>query len=529
MTSTEINFYCSLPVGTDISTMTNNIINCLLNDCPYELYWYDKTKSTATNLTGVGSTYTGGTISFPVSSDYASGTYEVDPAKTGAVATAKATVSEIIAKYAGKSDYEKLVGYKDEICALTAYNSAAAGDPSTPYGNPWQFIWVFDKDPSTNVVCEGYSKAFKYLRDMTTFDTPVYCYTVSGSMGGPHMWNIVDIGGICYHVDVTNCDAGAVGDPDKLFLKGVTSPTLSGFSIIGKSYEFDADTQSIYADEISRLSTANYVYVPRTLAGIAVAADSAHKKAYTIGEPFDPAGLKITLTYSESTTADVAYAADPAEFSFSPAAFTVAGNPAVTVTYKGKTADITDITVKKKIPAASDFTFTAPADLTFDGSVKSASVVSSAEGMGNITVKYMKDGAAVSEAVDKGTYKVLIDVAEGTVYSAASDISADSWTFTVEAGSEPEEPAEPETPAEPEIPAESEKPAEPEKPAVKYAMAIGSGIYVDKQNACAGETVNVNAGYDYDIIVTAEDGRIIARISEKVSFIMPASKVIITK
>ena len=60
-------------------------------------------------------------------------------------------------------------------------------------------------------------------------------------------------------------------------------------------------------------------------------------------------------------------------------------------------------------------------------------------------------------------------------------------------------------------------------------MAIGSGIYVDKQNACAGETVNVNAGYDYDIIVTAEDGRIIARISEKVSFIMPASKVIITK
>ena len=561
-TSTEITFTCSLPVGTDTPTMTTNIINCLLNDCPYELYWYDKTISTSTSLTGAGSTYTGGKISFPVSSDYGSG-FSVDPAKTGAVATAKATVSEIIAKYAGKSDYEKLVGYKDEICALTEYNNAAAADPLTPYGNPWQFIWVFDKDTSTNVVCEGYSKAFKYLCDMTAFDTPVYCYTVSGSMGGPHMWNIVDIGGECYHVDVTNCDTGAVGAPDKLFLKGVTSPTSSGFSIIGKNYSFDADSQSMYDDEISRLSTEDYVYVPRTLAGIAVAVDSAHKKAYTIGDAFDPAGLKITLTYSDSTSADVEYAAAPSEFSFSPSVFTAAGNAAVTVTYKGKTVDITDITVKKKAPAASDFTFTAPADLTFDGNAKSASVVASAEGMGNITVKYMKDGEYVSEPVETGTYKVLIDAAEGTVYSAASDITAEGWTFTVEAGSEipvepevpdvPVEPEEPETPEEPERPTnpenpdvperpakpvkptEPETPAEPEKPAVtekpvviNYPVVSGANVLVDKQNAVAGEKVNVNAGYGYDIIVTAANGKVIARLTEKGSFIMPASRVTIT-
>ena len=39
------------------------------------------------------------------------------------------------------------------------------GNNGLPYGDPWQLIYVFDDDPDTNVVCEGYAKAFKYEAD----------------------------------------------------------------------------------------------------------------------------------------------------------------------------------------------------------------------------------------------------------------------------------------------------------------------------------------------------------------------------
>jgi replicative DNA helicase len=51
-----------------------------------------------------------------------------------------------------ESDYEKLQSYRNEICGLTDYNHAAVTD-GAPYGNPWQLIWVFDGNSTTNVVC----------------------------------------------------------------------------------------------------------------------------------------------------------------------------------------------------------------------------------------------------------------------------------------------------------------------------------------------------------------------------------------
>ena len=548
-TSTQITVPCSLPANVDANALSDRIMNSLLNDCPYELYWFDKTSGM-----GMSGNTSEITFSFVVSSDYGSG-YAVDPSKTTAVSSAVTTINEIIAKYAGKSDYEKLVGYKEEICALTSYNQDAANNNSTPYGNPWQLIWVFDNNASTNVVCEGYSKAFKYLCDMTTFDAPVYCYTVSGKMdNGNHMWNIVEIDGKYYHVDITNCDEGSVGAPEKLFLKGVTSPTANGFSINGISYVYDADSKSMYSTETAGLSTTDYTYVPKTLDSIEVSADSAHKKVYTIGESFDPAGLKITLNYSDSSTADVLYADASAEFSFDTSVFSEAGEKSVTVTYKGKTAVITGITVNKKTPAASDFTFTGPADLTADGTAKQASVISSLQGMGTVTVKYEKGGKIVASPVEAGTYKVIIDVAEGTVYSAASDITAPDWTFTLTEEELPEETPEDkpeelpeetpedkpeelpeETPEDKpeELPEETpeDKPEElpeevPEvKPAPIYQISAPSRVYIDKLSAKAGDRINVKAPFGYDMVITDEKGQRVAVISESGSFVMPASKI----
>ena len=64
------------------------------------------------------------------------------------------------------------------------------------------------------MVCEGYSKAFKYLCDLTWTgsDSEVACYLPTGTMdGGDHMWNIVSIGGVNYLTDITNCDSGTIG------------------------------------------------------------------------------------------------------------------------------------------------------------------------------------------------------------------------------------------------------------------------------------------------------------------------------
>ncbi|WP_432651299.1 leucine-rich repeat domain-containing protein [Huintestinicola sp.] len=72
---------------------------------------------------------------------------------------------------------------------------------------------------------------------------------------------------------------------------------------------------------------------------------------------------------------------------------------------------------------------------------------------------------------------------------------------------------------------EEEEPApEPEK-TVYYPVITSGNVVADKSYAAAGQTVNVIAGFGYDIIVTAANGRQIAKITDKGSFTMPASKV----
>ena len=61
------------------------------------------------------------------------------------------------------------------------------------------------------------------------------------------------------------------------------------------------------------------------------------KTTYTVGDSFDPSGLVLTVTYSDSTTDDVAYSAS-AGMTFSGFDSSSAGTKTVTVTYEGKSA-----------------------------------------------------------------------------------------------------------------------------------------------------------------------------------------------
>ena len=263
----------------------------MLSEMPYELYWFDKTEgigmSYGVSLSGEILTVKNLKLSMYISQAYAKineggATYDpltADTAKTSAAKRAAENATQVVAANTAKSDHEKLKAYLDYIKAAVSYNNEAANNNATPYGDPWQIIYVFDNNPSTNVVCEGYAKAFKHLCDLSSFsESDLFCSLVTGTMtvgtsAGPHMWNIVTVGGRNYLVDVTNCDADTVGVPDKLFLCGAAenepskkyTATAGSQSIV---YEYDADTLSDYAS--SDLKLEEMPYSPASVSGLTV-------------------------------------------------------------------------------------------------------------------------------------------------------------------------------------------------------------------------------------------------------------------
>lgn len=239
------------------------VVSYLMMDCPYDLYWYNKSRGGGVNISCQYNQSTG-TIpvvkfTFSVAKEY-QGANETttNPGVTGAAAKAVAKAKGIVASHASKTDWDKLNSYKQEICSLTDYNHDAL-KPDTPYGNPWQLIYVFDNDPNTNVVCEGYSKAFQYLCDLSSFSANTTCYTVTGAMnGGGHMWNVVALDGKNYMADVTNSDTGTIGFRGELFLTLPTAGTVdSGYTfVVGSqsiSYIYDSDSITLLGKEILEL------------------------------------------------------------------------------------------------------------------------------------------------------------------------------------------------------------------------------------------------------------------------------------
>ena len=261
-----------------IEERLNLVYTCLLADCPLELYWHDKTIGIALGYSGSvnGNELSPGiTYKFYVATDYsangAAGTFVTNAAKTGATSTAIANAKAIVTANASKSDVEKLAAYKEKICELVSYDTAAATSMNTADGiDPWQMISVFDGNSGTNVVCEGYAKAFQYLCDLSTFSGDIECHTVNGVMSGGtgaggHMWNVVTMDdGKNYLVDVTNCDTGTIGAPDKLFLAHTTNSqnanqthtfTIGSQNII---FTYDASMADLFCDGYLALSTTAY-------------------------------------------------------------------------------------------------------------------------------------------------------------------------------------------------------------------------------------------------------------------------------
>ncbi len=283
------------------------IVRSLMMDMPYELYWFDKVKGYGflRDVTykhkiqnGVESlSYSNPSdyeepcwrIYFYVSRDYSvSGKQETCDfnttlAQKAAKAAAKAAEDVLHVAESVSSDYAKLCEYRKLIKNYSGYNSEAANTSKYPYGDPWQMIHVFDDDPTTKVVCEGFSKAFKFMCDISSFAGDIDCSLVSGFMGtkpynpedsrstpGSHMWNNLRMeDGKIYLIDVTNAGSDYAAN----FLGGAEyrsniiypktsdadgSYTTNAYSCGGYYYYFDKLTMNLYDDSELIYNTVHY-------------------------------------------------------------------------------------------------------------------------------------------------------------------------------------------------------------------------------------------------------------------------------
>ena len=125
----------------------------------------------------------------------------------------------------GRSDGETLLALCQRLMDCCVYERSAVSDVSTQNFAATAYGALVNG----SAIGEGYAMAYKALCDALDLE----CYVVLGTLDGkPHAWNIVQLGGYYYHVDVAMCDENGV---DTAFLK-------SDEEMSAASYEWDRQT-----------------------------------------------------------------------------------------------------------------------------------------------------------------------------------------------------------------------------------------------------------------------------------------------
>ena len=263
----------ALPQGTTIVDAfvsqfdISLVLTALTLDMPLETFWYDKTEGSSVYFANDGKNITTFKIKMQVTTPHRGLGYDTENPSLKGVKTIYNTTYQnalyYVDKWAGVSDYAKVKGYVQDICALVSYeDSVTLPSYDGGYTDVWQATYVFDNDTTTNVVCEGYAKAFQLLCNLSNF-SDLTCYTINGSKTGGHMWNIVTIDGNNYLVDVTNTDEGAIGSLGGLVLNAPKSGNASVGYTFGLNpdltYTYKPDMFALFSDTgILTLASSDY-------------------------------------------------------------------------------------------------------------------------------------------------------------------------------------------------------------------------------------------------------------------------------
>lgn len=206
----------------------------------------------------------------------------------------------------------------------------------------------------------------------------------------------------------------------------VGTSTSFGTSSAGYSYFCLQENDS----SASYLSQIKITYVPKSISSIAVKT-APTKTTYEAGQTFDPTGLVITATYSDSTTSDISYASNPTAFTFDPTTSTAltTGNTSVTITYGGKSTSqsisVSAAKVLSSISISGQTTSFAEGDtFSFGGTVTAhytdsttANVTASATFSGYNMTTVGNQTVTVSYGGKSQTYQIT--VSQGTLSSIA--------------------------------------------------------------------------------------------------------------
>ncbi len=163
----------------------------------------------------------------------------------------------------------------------------------------------------------------------------------------------------------------------------------------------------------------------KTLSSIVVAT-APTKTTYTVGDYFDPTGLVITRTYSDSTSDTYTYSGHTSEFTFSPSTSTAltTSNTSVTITYGGKTCTQTiSVTAASKTLSSISISgqktsFTIDDSFSFGGTVTANFSDSTSS---NVTASATFSGYDMSVA---GNYTITVSYTySGTTKTATYSIT----------------------------------------------------------------------------------------------------------
>jgi hypothetical protein len=306
-----------------------------------------------TNTSGTGTNYTAGSGSFAISANttlYAKWVADVSCANP--TAPTKGSVSGTgvtISTSSSSANYD--IYHSTSSTAPTTQDPTAtitSGQSQTitglSYGTTY-YYWMRKN-------CGGGSTSSWVAGSPTTFTTTVPAPTgVSAgslSMNGATI-SITDANNVnSYDVYCSESSTAPVAG---------TTPSASGSSksiavtglTAGRTYYYWARAKGPNAKSAW---VGGSTFTTLTLSSISVST-APTKTKYLVGDNFDPTGLVITRTYSNSTSDTYTYSGHTSEFSFSPAtnAALTALNTSVTITYGGQTTsqaiNVYSVTVNK--------------------------------------------------------------------------------------------------------------------------------------------------------------------------------------
>lgn len=184
--SAIVSFLPSVNVENIKESDINEIIEGILLDNPHFFY-----------LDLRGYTYYRFKSGFSISFSYLCTKYEMENIKRNIEENVKAFLSSI--NFKDMSDYEKEICIHDYLCKNIQYDKQCIGDKNSVILSHTICGVFLEK----KAVCDGISKAFKYLCNVMGIKCIVAKGRTDDGNEENHAWNIVKLAGHAYQVDVT--------------------------------------------------------------------------------------------------------------------------------------------------------------------------------------------------------------------------------------------------------------------------------------------------------------------------------------